>query len=322
MKKSKGNDEPPTYPPSPTSAPGPSCTDLAQFYACDTDSIAICYRHDDHYHNKCVPIDDDIIGVVPQVGSYKDKYPLINCGCCEENPIHNDVQVDVKFPKSYKNDPYCDDITGAPSSAPSPGPSSSPSKSPSTSPSNAPSSAPSFIQSCAPTNACSASFEHDPYIFGNCRLPQFRDTSTEPGSLLWEISDGSTYTSSEFQPIFFPGIYTVTLNIDNPDLCCTDTATKTIAVSDVTAVFTSTRTGVLGPAPQTVTLMDASISSHGTIVSWLWIFTSTFNAPITSTEQNPTITFTYPGTYSVSHTVFDDGGCTEGGGLNSVFTVT
>ena len=50
-----------------------SCTNLSRLYICDEESIAICYVHDDHYHNACVKInDDDILDKVPGVDLYID----------------------------------------------------------------------------------------------------------------------------------------------------------------------------------------------------------------------------------------------------------
>ena len=104
-----------------------SCSAQVSLYECDDDHVAICYKHDSHYHNKCVKVDDqDIFGRIPGVHMYKDKYDLVNCGCCPEEHLHNNVIDNIKFPKSYKNDPYCDRITDSPTSSPSSMPSMSP----------------------------------------------------------------------------------------------------------------------------------------------------------------------------------------------------
>ena len=116
-----------------------SCTASASEYACDEDSIAICYWHDDHYHNKCVPMDDsDIYNKIPGVDFYKDKYPLVSCGCCslhaEGMAISDNVIAEVKYPKSYDKDPYCDRFTAVPSTMPSQLPTGVPTAVPSASP--------------------------------------------------------------------------------------------------------------------------------------------------------------------------------------------
>ena len=136
-----------------------SCTDLARYYTCDIDSVAICYKHDSHYHNKCVNVEDgDIKDKVPGVDMYKDKYELLNCGCCPEdhtfvkdNIVEN---VEVKYPKSYKEeDGYCDLISASPSKQPSAVPSTPPSAAPSTTPSTTPSKLPSASPSTQPSTA-------------------------------------------------------------------------------------------------------------------------------------------------------------------------
>ena len=113
-----------------------SCTSQAKFYTCDVGHVAICYEHDNHYHNKCVPIDNsDIFGKVPGVDYYKndEDHPLINCGCCdlEALTVSRGTTTYLKYPKGYADDPYCDRLTPAPSAAPSVSPTMQPSSSPS-----------------------------------------------------------------------------------------------------------------------------------------------------------------------------------------------
>ena len=123
----------PTLTPAPTFSPTDelsACTDInvAQYVMCGVDHIAICYQHGDHLHNKCVSMynNDDIFNKRPGIDYYKDKYLLINCGCCEvttdENNANimdsNDVIIEnpkISYPKDYDNHPYCDYITSAPS---------------------------------------------------------------------------------------------------------------------------------------------------------------------------------------------------------------
>ena len=132
LKGSKNSTPAPSISTAPSPTPGTSCTDLARYYTCDENKVAICYVHDDHYHNKCVDVDnDDILDKVPGFDLYKDKYELLNCGCCPEEHLHNNIVSEIKYPKSYKDDPYCDSITSAPSSVPTSTPSSAPSSAPS-----------------------------------------------------------------------------------------------------------------------------------------------------------------------------------------------
>ena len=137
-----------------------SCSNLERYYQCDgPGSVAICYKHDDHYHNKCLDDynDDDIFNKVPGVDLYKDKYELVTCGCCPEEHVHNNVIEEIKYPKSYKKDPYCDRITPTPTLGPSTSPSTAPSESPSTAPSETPSTSPSTAPSEIPSSSPSSS---------------------------------------------------------------------------------------------------------------------------------------------------------------------
>ena len=93
--------EEPTLAPSLSLSPSQfehSCTNLAEYYMCDENKIAICYVHDDHYHNVCVDMDDeDVLNKVPGVDLYKDKYELLNCGCCPEGDLHNNLVTEIKY---------------------------------------------------------------------------------------------------------------------------------------------------------------------------------------------------------------------------------
>lgn len=134
-----------------------SCTSQANLYTCDVGHVAICYEHENHFHNKCVPVDSgDIFGKVPGIDYYKNEdHPLINCGCCDLDAltVSRGTTTYLKYPKGYADDPYCDRLTPAPSSGPSASPSIQPSSLPSrggkggskgtSSPSSAPSPVPS-----------------------------------------------------------------------------------------------------------------------------------------------------------------------------------
>jgi serine protease len=58
----------------------------------------------------------------------------------------------------------------------------------------------------------------------------------------------------------------------------------------------------------TATFTDQSTDFDGSVVSWSWDFGDNLG---TSTEQNPTHTYTADGTYAVSLTVTDDGNATD-----------
>lgn len=69
----------------------------------------------------------------------------------------------------------------------------------------------------------------------------------------------------------------------------------------IASSFSGTPTS--GPAPLTVKFVDQSSSTSG-ITSWAW----NFGDGGSSTDQNPTHTYNYPGTYTVKLTVTDANG--------------
>ena len=60
-------------------------------------------------------------------------------------------------------------------------------------------------------------------------------------------------------------------------------------------------------ALRTVAFTDASLDTDGQVVAWSW----NFGDNTTSTERNPTHTFTAAGNYSVTLTVTDNTGQTD-----------
>ena len=163
-----------------------SCTYQKDYYRCAVDHVAICFQHGDHVHNACVKDDDnDIYNKVPGVDTYKGNQ-LLSCGCCDDvdKILHNNAWMtpdDIKYPKSYKKDQYCDRITPRPSTSPSATPSAEPSAVPSAVPSSVPSaepsSSPSAEPSSSPSVACSTI--QGPKGAYACNDPSIIDTLAE-----------------------------------------------------------------------------------------------------------------------------------------------
>ncbi len=121
----------------------------------------------------------------------------------------------------------------------------------------------------------------------------FNNTSLNADSYQWFFGDGETsieedpaHTYDEF------GTYIVMLISTNQ--CGSDTSIVEIVLSTVPNAFFgfSSHTGC---APFTVNFVDQSQNNP---TEWDWMFEG--GTPASSTEQNPTVTYSIPGVYSVS----------------------
>lgn len=115
----------------------------------------------------------------------------------------------------------------------------------------------------------------------------FIDTSSSATAWLWDFGDGSTDTLQHPQHTYaFPGTYQVCLAVS--DVCGTDTICDTILVScpPPTSNFSVSATNL------TASFLDAST---GAPTAWQW----NFGDGTTSTSQNPSHTYSAPGTYTV-----------------------
>ena len=126
----------------------------------------------------------------------------------------------------------------------------------------------------------------------------FTNTSQYAATCLWNFGDGET--STEMNPVhtyMTPGTYTVTLQIENTLGNDTKTKTDYITVNPNTnppiADFVASETTINMGSSVTFTDMTQNIPT-----SWSWTFNG--GTPATSTEQNPTITYSEPGQYTVT----------------------
>ncbi len=131
---------------------------------------------------------------------------------------------------------------------------------------------------------------------------QFRDTSVpRANTVLWRFSTGETDTARN-PVVSFPaaGNYTVTL-IGTYDQC-KDSTTKTVTISERPIVnFSAADTFKCQPS-FTVNFQNATQG-----VSYVW----NFGDGNTSTEANPSHTYTRYGTYSVQLTATNSAGCVD-----------
>ena len=132
----------------------------------------------------------------------------------------------------------------------------------------------------------------------------FTDTSTNsPTSWYWYFGDGGT--SSDQNPVYEytdAGTYSVSMSATNSAGTNTTTKTDYITVTAITSPVVSFTSDVTtGTAPVTVQFTDESSYSP---TSWRW----SFGDGISSTEQNPSHTYTSAGSYTVALTATNTGG--------------
>ncbi len=129
---------------------------------------------------------------------------------------------------------------------------------------------------------------------------QFTDLSTNgPTAWTWSFGDGGNSTfqnpSNTYQG---PGVYTVSLTARNQSGGNLMTKVNYITVlrtPPTSPVVAFSATPLSGPAPLTVRFADQTTNSP---TSWLW----SFGDGSTSTQQNPTHTYSRVGTFSVTLT--------------------
>jgi len=130
----------------------------------------------------------------------------------------------------------------------------------------------------------------------NVFVANFTNTTTNATSYSWDFGDGGT--SSQTNPTHTytdDGTFTVVLTSTGP--CGTSTASQQVVISSLpVAGFNAAQTE--GCAPFTVQFQDQS-SSNAT--DWSWSFPG--GTPSSSTQQNPSVTYSTPGSYNVSLTV-------------------
>lgn len=133
---------------------------------------------------------------------------------------------------------------------------------------------------------------------GYAPLPvQFTDQSTNsPTAWSWDFGDGQTSTEQNPTHLFSDiGTYTVSLTATNTYGSDDESKTGYITVNSPPPVTAFTANQSIGKSPLVVQFTDQSTNSP---TAWSW----TFGDGQTSTEQNPTHTFTALGSYTVSLT--------------------
>lgn len=131
---------------------------------------------------------------------------------------------------------------------------------------------------------------------------QFTDATIGASGWIWDFGDGTTSTAQNpVHTYTTPGTYTVSLTTSAAGGGCSQTISNfsTFQVNGGYAGFTHT---VNDCPPYIATFQDTSLNA----VSWFW----DFGDGQTSTQQNPSHTFSAPGYHSVSLTITTADGCT------------
>ncbi|MDO6807529.1 PKD domain-containing protein [Zobellia galactanivorans] len=129
-------------------------------------------------------------------------------------------------------------------------------------------------------------------------------------SYFWDFKDGSTSTSSNPSHTFTDkGTYTVSLTVtDEEGLKDSDTITVTITETENQApVAVASGTPLTGDAPLNVQFSSGKSEDDKGITGYFW----DFKDGSTTTNQNPSHSFSEPGTYQVELSVKDKEGLTH-----------
>ena len=125
----------------------------------------------------------------------------------------------------------------------------------------------------------------------------FENTSTNADDFAWEFGNGET--STDENPMYTydaSGTYNVVLSATNSCGTVTDTQSVVISLAPV-AGFTT----VGSPTDCAEFSLEFTDVSTFDPTAWTWTFEG--GTPATSTDQNPTVTYSTPGAYDVSLTV-------------------
>jgi PKD repeat protein len=124
----------------------------------------------------------------------------------------------------------------------------------------------------------------------------------------WDFGDGSNASGANAPNHFYnsAGTFTVTLDITTAS-GCRDSVSKLVTVhAQPVANIASPQQGC---APLCETFTDLSTATEGNITSWNWSFPG--GNLTSSTQRNPVICYSLPGTYPVSLIVQNTFGCSD-----------
>lgn len=136
----------------------------------------------------------------------------------------------------------------------------------------------------------------------------FTDLSTGvPTSWIWDFGDGSTSTAGPVTTHVYaaPGSYVVTLYVTGGTGTCFDQTFGIVNVTNtVTAGFTAEDTACV---KEVIAFTNTSTTTSGTISGYSW----NFGDGVISTASDPAHSYDAPGTYTVTLTATQTGGCSN-----------
>lgn len=165
-----------------------------------------------------------------------------------------------------------------------------------------------------------ANFSGTPLTGCSPMIVVFQDQSTgNPLNWAWDFGNGNTSTlQSPTATYFTPGTYTVSLTVSNANGSNTLTRNQYVIVYE-TPVPGFGANVTSGCFPLNVQLTDLSTPGTGnTNTSWQW----DFGNGTTSILQNPSVTYTTAGNFTITLKVTNDKGCTKTISRPSYITVT
>lgn len=142
-----------------------------------------------------------------------------------------------------------------------------------------------------------------------CKPPfavKFTDQSTNAATYLWDFGDGQTSTEQNPNHVYNSyGLFNVTLTVTNRN-GCRSKVTKSALVNVARPVFKINNLPDSGCAPFTVH-PDIDVNAVDGISSYLW----DFGNGVTSTLENPSVTYTAVGNYTIKLIVTTKAGCRD-----------
>ena len=146
-------------------------------------------------------------------------------------------------------------------------------------------------------------------------IVNFSNLSTGTGlSYSWNLGNGNTSVSENPSASYItPGTYTITLTATGSG--GTDTETKTGYITVFTPPVPDLAPSQnIGCFPFAIDFTDLSVVGDSPIATWSW----DFGDGGTSTDQNPSHTYTTPGTFDITLILTDANGCTSNQSFNDM----